>query len=170
MASGEDKDNKKRLTDFARRAASIARNAHLRAINLRRLDVALLFEPTEDSVPASVHSEHGVVHHLRRNEDAAQLSIHVHFNVTVKSADRELLTLKATFGVDYDLNRGMPESTVADIPAFAATNTMVHVWPYYRELVQSTAWRMGIPPFPLPLFRVFSGETEGEKKEPAAGN
>lgn len=31
---------------------------------------------------------------------------------------------------------------------------MMNVWPYWREFVQSSSVRMGLPPFPVPLFHV----------------
>jgi preprotein translocase subunit SecB len=42
----------------------------------------------------------------------------------------------------------------SDIKAFARSNGMLNVWPYWREFVQSTTSRAGLPPLTVPLFRL----------------
>lgn len=154
------------LRELAVKAGPIAQNSHLHSINLRGMEVSLLAEP-DDERPASIHSEHRVEHILKKADDEktpSELRVRVHFLINVKANEdgTELFRMKATFEALYGLNRGMPEDTVAAIGAFTSTNTMLHVWPYYRELVQTTTWRMGIPPFPLPLFRI--SDTVPDKK------
>lgn len=149
----ENKPPNDELKDLARRAAPIAQNAHLLGINLRQLEVQLVAEPAED-IQATIHSEHRFDVALNKAGEGPVLTVKVHFVVSVREGSNVLLQFKATFACVYGMNRGMPESAEADMPAFAATNTMVHVWPYYRELVQNMTWRMGVPPFPLPLFRI----------------
>lgn len=146
------------LREFAVKAGPIAQNSHLLSINLRSMEVTLLAEPG-DQRQASIHSEHRTEHLLKKADEEkapSELRVRVHFSINVKANEdaTELFRMKATFEALYALNRGMPEEAVAAIGAFASTNTMLHVWPYYRELVQATTWRMGIPPFPLPLFRI----------------
>jgi preprotein translocase subunit SecB len=41
-----------------------------------------------------------------------------------------------------------------DIKAFAKSNGMLNVWPYWREFVQSITSRAGLPPLTVPLFRI----------------
>ena len=45
---------------------------------------------------------------------------------------------------------------------------MMNIWPYWREFVQSSSVRMGLPPLPVPLFHVAQLEKlipeQGEKK------
>lgn len=49
-----------------------------------------------------------------------------------------------------------PDLTVlpGEIKAFAMSNGMLNVWPYWREFVQSITSRAGLPPLTVPLFRV----------------
>jgi preprotein translocase subunit SecB len=43
-------------------------------------------------------------------------------------------------------------------------NGVFHVWPYWREMVQNTLARMGLPPLILPVFRV--GDQYGRELSP----
>jgi hypothetical protein len=155
------------IQELAKRASEIAKNTHLVAINVRRLAAELKAEGVGFEDEVRLCSQHSVEHRFVPG-DEPRLTVLAHFHVKVKATDSEhdLFELNATFVLDYLLNRGIPEEAVKNFDAFARTNSMVHVWPYYRELVQSTTWRMGLPPLPLPLFRV--GEKQEEK--PAEGN
>jgi hypothetical protein len=145
------------LKELAFRAAPIAQNSSLLEVNLRSLEARLEDEPVE---PADL--ELGAVHRVERfftpenEKDPARLSVRVHFLVEVRTtaAKAQVFGLRAAFDARYQLNRGMPTEAEAMLDAFAQTNAVIHVWPYFRELVQSTLWRTGLPPFPLPLFRI----------------
>lgn len=73
----------------------------------------------------------------------------------------------------YELAYGLPEgSTFSDeaLGAFAETNGVFNAWPYFREFVQSSCNRMGLPALLVPLFRL-SAEPNQEKdqeREPSA--
>jgi preprotein translocase subunit SecB len=57
----------------------------------------------------------------------------------------------------FRLNYELPEASEypeEDLNQFAAVNGVFNAWPYFREIVQSTMARMGLPQVPLPLFRV----------------
>ena len=70
-----------------------------------------------------------------------------------KDTDNILFTIEATFILNYEVpSRQNFEDK--NLHAFAATNGVFNVWPYWREYVQSTTTRMGLPPITLPVFRV----------------
>lgn len=142
------------LQDLAKRAATIARNTHLRAINLKKIEAEILpgGEIPQD-VEAQVHTNYAIEHGIAPDDGHQVLLVVVKLDARV-DAGRPVVKVSATLVAIYDLNDGMPKDAEKDISAFASTNSMVHVWPYFRELIQSTVWRMGMPPFPLPLFRV----------------
>lgn len=160
------------LQDLTRRAAQVARNSTLRSINLLSLAADRLAMPTADESEIEVSTERSVSRDFspEREEAAARLVVRVDFMVNVReiSSQAALVNLKAVFESVYDLNRGMPAEAERDLDAFAVTNAVVHVWPYYRELVQSTTWRMGLPPFPLPLFRI-TDASPTSKPKPSEG-
>jgi hypothetical protein len=63
------------------------------------------------------------------------------------------LAIRASFALDYEL----PPSAGFEEPqlrAFAMTNGVYNAWPYWREYVQSTTTRMGLPPIIVPVFRL----------------
>ena len=55
-----------------------------------------------------------------------------------------------------DLKKFSPEA----IAGFSQRPAMMHVWPYWREFVQSATSRMGLPPLRMPL--LFPGSVPGE--------
>jgi preprotein translocase subunit SecB len=152
----------------ASRAAGLARNSHLLAINLRDLQASLVSEPEIDDEVDALRPSYKIEHSLRRGteEQPSALQVKIQFDLVAGTEElkRVLFTLRAVFVAEYILNPGMPDAAAEGVPAFAASNSMVHIWPYYREIVQSVTWRMGLPPFPLPLFRV-----SGEELQPTVG-
>jgi preprotein translocase subunit SecB len=60
-------------------------------------------------------------------------------------------------GVAHELIYSIPEDlnpSNEELAAFAETNAIFNVWPYWREYVQSTCQRMGMPSLLLPVFRL----------------
>jgi hypothetical protein len=67
--------------------------------------------------------------------------------------------MTAEFGAQYSLRHQLDEAEFdAAMEEFGRFNVAFHVWPYWREYVQSTCCRMGIPPIPVPFFLVPSSE------------
>ena len=77
-----------------------------------------------------------------------------------------LVSIETSFELQYSL----PEKFHTDpetLTTFAETNGLYNAWPYWREFVQSTFARMGLPPVVLPLLRAREAmeKTEAEKTE-----
>ncbi len=47
---------------------------------------------------------------------------------------------------------------------FGDTNGVYNAWPYWREFVQNTAARMGLPPLTIPVFRLVKPKEISTKK------
>jgi hypothetical protein len=60
-------------------------------------------------------------------------------------------SIDATMNLQYKLSE---ERTAEDAEAFAQINAVFNAWPYWREIVQSTATRMGILIPPIPLLKI----------------
>lgn len=71
-------------------------------------------------------------------------------------ADEALyLEITATFSSHYRLKDGADENSLVDaFGEFGRHNVGYHVWPYWREYVQSTCARIGIPPIPIPMYQI----------------
>lgn len=69
-----------------------------------------------------------------------------------EGASRVLAEIEAIFEVEFILNPNAPEDDVI-LSQFAAQVGILHVWPYWREFVQSMSVRMNWPPVILPMFK-----------------
>jgi hypothetical protein len=62
------------------------------------------------------------------------------------------LTIEASFELSYSL-ASFDDIDDSHIQAFGELNGIYNGWPYWREFVQSTLSRMGLPPLTLPVYR-----------------
>lgn len=78
--------------------------------------------------------------------------------------------VKVSFEVSYRLPDGF-SATRQELEEFARVNAVFNVWPYFREFIQSTTARMGLPPIVLPLYRVpKTTQTEAAKAQPTGAS
>ncbi len=102
-----------------------------------------------------------------RRESESQIDVRLSFTLTsIKDDQVELdpiLLIEATFVLTYILDswNGVDER---NLTAFAATNGVYNAWPYWREYLQSTTVRMGIPPITAPVFRFSASPPSPEPK------
>ena len=69
--------------------------------------------------------------------------------------DAVKLEIKAEFAAHYALPDEVEIKALGPALAeFCRHNVGFHVWPYWREFVQSTCTRMGFPPVPVPMYQV----------------
>lgn len=89
----------------------------------------------------------------RKDGEHLQCEFNFALNATHEDPDSKpmeiLLTLEATYTIPGEI-----KFSARQLRAFANTNGMLNVWPYWREFVQSITSRAGLPPLTLPLFRV----------------
>lgn len=70
-----------------------------------------------------------------------------------------LADFRATYSASEELDKECLEE-------FGNTNALYHVWPYWRELIQSTCARFGLPPMVLPMYQVpVSNQVEGSEDD-----
>ncbi|OCH42323.1 hypothetical protein [Aliivibrio fischeri] len=62
-----------------------------------------------------------------------------------------LLEIKAEFIAQYESNCSLSEE---EINQFGQKHVYYHVWPYWREILQSSCARLGISPIVIPPLRV----------------
>lgn len=77
------------------------------------------------------------------------------FGVSAKYDDtneEELLQIEAQFVLRYRLPN-LGGLSKANFTAFGELNGLYNAWPYWREFVQSTTVRMGLPPLTVPVYR-----------------
>jgi preprotein translocase subunit SecB len=89
------------------------------------------------------------------NRSERLIEVLPHFTLVAKSrvdADDEQLRIEALFVLQYEIDsfQGLQKS---NIEAFGELNGLYNVWPYWREYVQATTVRMGLPALTIPVFR-----------------
>ena len=57
----------------------------------------------------------------------------------------------ADIRAEYRLNNGIDEPS---LEAFGSQNALFHIWPYWREIVQSLSARFRLPTFALPMYQL----------------
>jgi len=67
----------------------------------------------------------------------------------------------ALYGLDGNANEKELHLALAEFGQF---NIGYHVWPYWREYVQSVCARMGIPPIPIPMYRIPQPDSASESE------
>ena len=72
--------------------------------------------------------------------------------VSEQAKEEPLVSIETSFELQYRLPEGFRVEPQT-LTTFAETNGIYNAWPYWREFVQSTLARMGLPPVVLPLLR-----------------
>ena len=71
------------------------------------------------------------------------------------AADKVRLEITAEFGAHYRLLPGSDvEALESALKEFGSYNVGLHVWPYWREYVQSTCARLGIPAISVGMYKL----------------
>jgi len=80
------------------------------------------------------------------------------------SSESVYFEITAEFTAQYQLRRQIDETEFnAVMEEFGRHNVAYHVWPFWREYVQSVCCRMGIPPIPVPFYLVAGSEQTGDE-------
>jgi len=77
-----------------------------------------------------------------------------HFEAFSESErDKSILLIRAVFLLVYEIDdfEGIDK---AGFQVFADLNGIYNAWPYWREIVQNTIARMGLPTLVIPVFRI----------------
>jgi preprotein translocase subunit SecB len=79
----------------------------------------------------------------------------VSLKIEAKDGEETVTEVQAVYRAIYGVNDSYVGDNVEDrAKAFCRSNTLAHVWPYWREMLSSMCLRMGIPPILAPLLIV----------------
>jgi len=70
---------------------------------------------------------------------------------TSDDSDKVEAEVIATFSAIYTITKEISNEALKE---FSEHNLGYNVWPYWREYASSTATRLGLPQFPIPLYRL----------------
>jgi hypothetical protein len=129
----------------------LARSADLKNIRVVEFMARLMDQPPGDSPVASVSSE------VRTAELPGGFLVEGAFTLEAGPESSEgggsFLELRYRVGAVYELRaEALPPTEVLE--AFAKTNGMIHLWPYFRAYVQQACAQLAIMPIVLPPFRI----------------
>jgi len=77
--------------------------------------------------------------------------------------EEPILNIEAVFVLIYRIS-SFTDLGKEHFEAFANTNGIYNAWPYWREYVQNTIARMGLPPLTIPVFRIVKPAEKPIKK------
>jgi preprotein translocase subunit SecB len=132
--------------DEARKLIACAQLQSIRFVKFT-LSLALQEDSSAEEVELSTSSK------STGKISATGMTLIFDLRVRGKSRERNVIDISGRVEAIYDLPDSEPP-TEPQMNAFAKTNGMLNVWPYWREYVQSATLRAGLPPLTLPLFRV----------------
>lgn len=101
------------------------------------------------------------------NKKEGVIQVRPHFVLVARFEDEssdELLRIEAIFLLRYQIP-SFAGLRKANIVAFGEMNGLYNVWPYWREFVQATTVRMGLPALTIPVYRVPSSETASKTRQ-----
>lgn len=153
----------------------------IRTVNIQSIRLLALNTQTAPTIPPFQSNDAQIRINWRHRVgevEGTQFIVHAEIEASVvpsKDSKEAFFSLVAAYELVYAVSSGFRASkTVLD--AFAGTNGIFNVWPYWRELVQSVSVRMQLPPVLLPVFRLLGnlpneGKTPvraGKRKRPSA--
>lgn len=160
MAKSSSTEN--RVVSSIDRAAPVARQCRFESISL--LETVAKHRPTEGDLPTELSFEADILTEAIRKQGI--VAVRLRFLVVARKgegSDAETLRIQAEYLLDYRVKdlTGIRKPSVA---AFGKTTGLFHAWPYWREYVQSTTVRMGLPPLTIPVLPPLAAATKRAAK------
>ncbi len=150
-------------------AGEVARHVELEMVALRSWSANFVGE----GVPSFSDQLEGQTEHNQKfclDRTTKLLDVIVDFSTAArepepKGAERFRVTCQLI--LRYSMQT-IPDLNEEHFVQFAQLNAIMNAWPYFRELVQNSTSRMGLPPVVMPLFRVSRLDiTERKAKTPS---
>lgn len=147
----------------AKKVAEIFDLAAIRLLSFRATrDPNVLPNPKKVNVHVEVKLRQGMD---EKKDDTTLVVAEPHFRFSVYSEDEESelpISIEAKYQLIYK-SKFENELSEAEITSFGERTVLYNAWPYWREFLQSTLNRMGLPAISIPLFRSNLAEhlTEG---------
>ncbi len=83
---------------------------------------------------------------------------------TNSKTQEAVILIDASFVLSYKIEN-FEGLTQEGFEQFASLNGIYNAWPYWREFVQNTVVRMGLPPLSIPVFRIVEPPKEKAVKK-----
>lgn len=136
-------------------AKVVAIHVEILAVVLRRASTHASINPLQPPPEVAVNQSHRASY--SRDGLAPKLEVELDFEFRAMDESKpespvEVCKLQATFLLVYSLPEGR-EFPQESLEHFAWLNGTYNAWPYWRELVQSAAGRIGLAGVTIPVYR-----------------
>lgn len=158
------------MTTNLQLARTVARQVQIENVVLRRADVEAHFDPNCLPPEISLTQEFRSAYERTRSDSSQDLRVIIDFKFEARKVlegelGETVADLSATFHLLYTLPSDF-EAEERCFEHFAAVNGVYNAWPYWRELVQTSASRIGLPGVVIPVFRPTSVPIQTEEESP----
>jgi preprotein translocase subunit SecB len=148
------KKSKKKKAEENPFALAISVSDRVDIIEVRLIDCNCHQTPEASQGKQLVDYNYSVETELKKEH--SQILLFPTFKMTAKpdktAGDEISLSIQARFLLAYKIN-SLKGITKKNIEAFGNVNGIYNAWPYWREFVQNTIARMGLPKLTIPVFR-----------------
>jgi hypothetical protein len=132
--------------------------AHAQILDVRMLRGFFAVERTLGEVKSGFYELGSEKQEVHRENSKLRVTISLNFRVPVphspEEAPPEHVVCEATFQLIYELAPTAVHVSSEAIDCFARVNGVYNAWPFWREYVQGSLLRLGLPAFPMPLLMV----------------
>jgi hypothetical protein len=133
-------------------ASVVSKDVELGAVLLR--NVKLASSVTEESRPTSLGtSQKYSTRYEALRAGRLNVLVQFYFDMRQEGASEALVSLEAEYLLAYKVPE-TAEYTSHELECFANLSGILHVWPYWRELVHTAIARAGLGSVTLPVYRV----------------
>lgn len=145
------------MTTNIDRARIVSSDVELEAISLRSADLSANVDPLGEQPPELQLAQkyRGWYEVPDSGANGTRLDVFVEFKFAASDPDQDapdLFSLDATYLLVYKV-KDLGEKPADALQHFAQLNGPYNVWPYWRELVQTVAGRIGLGTVVVPVFR-----------------
>lgn len=125
---------------------NILKSLDLKDITLEKIEAKKDIAYVSEKLPIKISDR------SKSRQEPGILFIDHYINFTVKAKDLEkpAVEIKAIFRLEFMVKNKI-EIPDDFIKIFTSGSIRIITWPYFRELIQNTILRMGLPPLTLPM-------------------
>jgi hypothetical protein len=108
-----------------------------------------------EGVAPEIRQRRSVEAHVDEKVFKLQVATRLVLNAFPEGSESEnsFMEIEARFLLTYSID-SLEDLTKEHFDAFGEYNGIFNVWPYWREFVQSSTVRMGLPPLTVPVYRI----------------
>lgn len=151
------------MTTNIQLALRVAKHVELVLVTLRSADIKTDIDPFGMPPVLNLVQGYRCRYDISEHADYGRIKIFVDLNFAAKRSESEdgddAVNIEATFLLVYAIDPAISLESEC-LEHFADANGPYNVWPYWRELVQTAASRVGLGGVTVPVFRPMTYEVD----------